>query len=39
MERIIKASSNPGDLVFDPFCGSGTVPVVCKTVKAAIRRL
>jgi DNA modification methylase len=29
MERIIKASSNPGDLVFDPFCGSGTVPVVC----------
>lgn len=30
MERIIKASSNPGDLVFDPFCGSGTVPVVCQ---------
>lgn len=30
MERIIKASSNPGDLVFDPFCGSGTVPVVCE---------
>jgi DNA modification methylase len=29
MERLIKASSNPGDLVFDPFCGSGTVPVVC----------
>jgi DNA modification methylase len=29
IERIIKASSNPGDLVFDPFCGSGTVPVVC----------
>jgi DNA modification methylase len=29
MERIIKASSNPDDLVFDPFCGSGTVPVVC----------
>ena len=28
MERIIKASSNPGDVVFDPFCGSGTVPVV-----------
>ena len=20
----------PGDLVFDPFCGSGTVPVVCE---------
>jgi len=30
MERIINASSNPGDLVFDPFCGSGTVPVVCE---------
>jgi DNA modification methylase len=30
MERIIKASSNEGDLVLDPFCGSGTVPVVCK---------
>lgn len=30
MERIIKASTNPGDMVFDPFCGSGTVPVVCQ---------
>ena len=33
MERLIKASSNPGDLVFDPFCGSGTVPVVCQRLK------
>ena len=24
IERIIKASSNPGDLVLDPFCGCGT---------------
>ena len=24
LERIIKASSNPGDVVFDPFCGCGT---------------
>ncbi|MDO9580322.1 MAG: site-specific DNA-methyltransferase [Bacteroidales bacterium] len=24
------ASSNTGDLVFDPFCGSGTTGVVCK---------
>ena len=24
LERIIKASSNVGDIVFDPFCGSGT---------------
>jgi DNA modification methylase len=30
MERLVRASSCPGDLVFDPFCGSGTVPVVCK---------
>ena len=29
LERIIKASSNPGDVVLDPFCGCGT------TVKAA----
>lgn len=24
LDRIIKASSNPGDLVLDPFCGCGT---------------
>lgn len=24
LERIIKVSSNPGDLVLDPFCGCGT---------------
>jgi site-specific DNA-methyltransferase (adenine-specific) len=24
MDRIIKSSSNPGDLVLDPFCGCGT---------------
>lgn len=29
LERIISASSNPGDVVFDPFCGGGT------TIKAA----
>jgi DNA modification methylase len=28
--RIIKASSNPGDLVLDPFAGSGTMLVVAK---------
>ena len=27
LERIIKASSNEGDLVLDPFCGSGTTCV------------
>lgn len=30
LERIIKASSNQGDIVFDPFCGCGT------TIYAAI---
>lgn len=24
LDRIIQASSNPGDVVFDPFCGCGT---------------
>lgn len=24
LERILTASSNPGDIVFDPFCGCGT---------------
>lgn len=28
--RIIRVSSNPGDLVFDPFAGSGTTLVVAK---------
>ena len=27
LERIIKASSKPGDLVLDPFCGCGTTVV------------
>jgi len=28
LERIVAAMSNPGDLVVDPFCGSGTAAVV-----------
>ncbi len=28
LERIIETSSNPGDLVFDCFCGSGTTQAV-----------
>lgn len=28
LERIILASSNPGDLIADFFCGSGTTPLV-----------
>ena len=27
LDRIIRASSNPGDLILDPFCGSGTTGV------------
>lgn len=30
VRRAVVASSNRGDLVFDPFCGSGTTGVVCK---------
>lgn len=30
VERIIKASSNPGDVVFDPFAGSFTTGAVAK---------
>lgn len=30
LERIIQASSNPGDLVADFFCGSGTTGVVAR---------
>ncbi len=30
IKRAVVASSNIGDLVFDPFCGTGTTGVVCK---------
>ena len=30
LERIIKASSNAGDIIFDPFIGSGTTIVVAE---------
>ena len=29
-ERIIQASSNPGDMVLDPFCGCATTPVAAE---------
>jgi site-specific DNA-methyltransferase (adenine-specific) len=29
VERIIKVSSHPGQLVLDPFCGTGTTAVAC----------
>lgn len=28
LDRVIRASTNPGDTVLDPFCGSGTTGVV-----------
>lgn len=33
IERIIVASSNPGDLVLDAFAGSGTTGAVCEKTK------
>ncbi|MFC2012343.1 DNA-methyltransferase [Chloroflexota bacterium] len=30
LERIVKASSNEGDIVLDPFCGSGTAIVAAQ---------
>jgi site-specific DNA-methyltransferase (adenine-specific)/modification methylase len=33
LKRIIVASSNKGDLVFDPFMGSGTTAFVAKKLK------
>ena len=30
LERVVEAASNPGDLVLDFFCGSGTTGAVAK---------
>ena len=32
LDRIIKASSNPGDMVLDPFCGCATTCVAAETL-------
>ena len=32
LERIIRVASNPGDLVLDPFAGSGTTLAAAKTL-------
>lgn len=32
LERVIKACSNPGGLVLDPFCGSGTTSTVARAL-------
>ncbi|HEY5296335.1 MAG TPA: DNA methyltransferase [Verrucomicrobiae bacterium] len=33
LERIIEASSNPGDLILDPFCGCGTTVHAAQKLK------
>ena len=33
LKRIIEASSNPGDVVLDPFCGCGTAVVAARKLK------
>ncbi len=33
LERIVRVSSNPGDLVLDPFAGSGTTLAVAKRLR------
>lgn len=33
LERIIMASTNKGDLILDPFCGSSTTGVACKKLE------
>jgi hypothetical protein len=33
LERVIKASSNEGDVVLDPFCGCGTAVAAAQTLK------
>ena len=32
LDRIIKASSNPGDMILDPFCGCATALVAAETL-------
>jgi site-specific DNA-methyltransferase (adenine-specific) len=33
LERIILASSNPGDVILDPFCGCGTAVIAAEKLK------
>lgn len=38
LQRIIRASSNPGDMVFDPFCGCATTCVAAESLGEEGRR-
>ncbi len=33
LERVIRATTNPGDLVMDPFLGSGTTGVMARALQ------
>jgi site-specific DNA-methyltransferase (adenine-specific) len=35
VSRLVRAYSNLGDTVFDPFCGSGTTAIACKQLQRA----
>ena len=39
LDRIVKASSNEGDLVLDCFVGSGTTPVVARKIESSMDSL
>lgn len=36
IDRIVKASSNPGDLILDPFLGSGTTAIAALTLNRSV---
>lgn len=36
IERLVAVHTNPGDVVFDPFLGSGTTAVACKKLERGI---
>ena len=38
LERIIKASSNEGDVVLDPFCGCGTAVAAAQGPQSTLDR-
>lgn len=39
LERIVVASSDPGDMVLDPFCGCATTLMVCGSSSGIGRRI
>ena len=39
VERAINNSSLPGEVVFDPFCGSGTTLVACEKLRRKCRAI